>query len=430
MATLKDEQTEAQPRSARETLLWHSQAHMPSTKTREIVLARGEGAYVWDEAGHRLLDAPASLWYCNVGHGRAEIAEAVSAQMRKLETYSTFQRYATRPALDLTERLASMAPVANPKVFLTSGGGDSVDTAAKLVRRYWNAVGKPDKRTIVTREKAYHGLHGFGTSITGLEFNRDGLGPLLEDAVRVPTNDATAFATLAESKGDTIAAFFCEPVIGTGGVIPPPPDYLQSVQRICQEHDIAFVVDEVITGFGRTGMMFASERFGLEPDLLLVAKGITSGYMPIGATIVAERYWDPFWADDSELIFRHGLTYAGHASGCAAAMANLDILEREGLVERVRTLETVLATAVGRLEHHPLVKDVRAGVGLLAGIQLHELAVAERVAERCIENGALMRVITDATLQISPPFVIEESEIEGLVDVIAEALEDAQTGAA
>lgn len=424
----------AEPGSTRlrDTYLWHSQAHMPSVRRAEIVLARGEGAYVWDEDGRRLLDAPASLWYCNVGHGRAEIAEAVAAQMRTLEAYSTFQRYATRPALDVAERVAGLVPMENPRVFLTSGGGDSVDAAVKLVRRYWSAVGRPEKRTIVTRDLAYHGLHGFGTSITGLVSNRDGLGSLAPDTVRVPTHDLEALAGLVEREGDSIAAFFCEPIIGTGGVIHAQPDYLAGVQRICRENEVVFVVDEVITGFGRAGAMFASERFGLEPDVLLIAKGITSGYLPLGAMVVAEPLWAPFWEDGGEVVFRHGLTYAGHASVCAAAMANLDIIEREGLVDRVLSLETVLDRVLRPLAGHELVKEVRSGVGLLAGVQLFEVGTAEQVAEVCIENGVLMRVITDGTLQISPPFVVGEDDLVLLADVLGSALDAvaARSGAA
>jgi putrescine aminotransferase len=408
-----------------ETLLWHSQAHMPTIKRREIVLARGEGAYVWDEQDRKLLDAPASLWYCNVGHGRREIADAVSAQMRRLESYSTFQRYATRPALDIAARLAELAPVNNPKIFLTSGGSDAVETAVKLTRRYWSAMGRPEKRAIVTRDKAYHGLHGFGTSITGLDFNRDGLGPLLSETMRVPTHDAEAFANLVERDGERVAAFFCEPVVGTGGVLNPVPGYLERVQQVCKENDIAFVLDEVITGFGRTGQMFAAQRFNLEPDILLVAKGITSGYLPLGATIVGERYWEPFWNDGTNLVFRHGVTYAGHASACAAALANIDIIQRENLVERVRALEPVLEGVLTPLAAHPLVAEVRAGVGLLAGIQLHDVTLAERVAEMCIDNGVLMRIITDGTLQISPPFIIEPNELELLACIIGDALDAA-----
>jgi adenosylmethionine-8-amino-7-oxononanoate aminotransferase len=428
VATVRDRAARArEPRRAslRDTALWHSQAHMPSVRGHEVVIDHGKGAYVWDDQGRRLLDAPASLWYCNVGHGRAEIADAVAAQMKKLETYSTFQQYATRPALELAERVAALAPIDGAKVFLTSGGSDAIDTMAKLIRRYWNVVGKPEKRTIVTRECAYHGLHAFGTSIAGLELNREGYGPLITDSVVVPTNDAGALEELVHERGaETIAAFFFEPIIGTGGVIHPAPGYLERVQEICREHDILLVADEVITGFGRTGRLFASERFGLQPDAITVAKGITSGYLPLGAAIVGERLWAPFWDEGSDLVFRHGLTYAGHASACAAALVNLDIIDREKLVERVRSLEGVLESALRPLESHELVREVRSGIGLLTGIELHDPVAADDVARACAERGVLTRVLPPATLHVSPPFVIDESDIELLARAISSSLDE------
>jgi putrescine aminotransferase len=396
---------------------------MPSVKSSELVLVRGEGAFVWDEEGRKLLDVPASLWYCNVGHGRGEIADAVARQMRQLETYSTFQQNANRPALDLAERISELAPVEDSRIFFTSGGGDSIDTAVKLARRYWHAVGRPKKRSIVSRDRGYHGLHGFGTSITGLDVNREGLGELMPETVRVPTNDADALARLLEEQGDTIAAFVCEPVIGTGGVVFPAAGYLEAVQQACRRHDVLFVVDEVITGFGRTGEMFASSRFGLDPDVLVVAKGLTSGYMPLGAAIVAQRVWDPFWKDGSDLVFRHGVTYAGHAAACAAAHANLDLLERERLVERVLEFEPVLDRALDPLRAHVGVAEVRTGAGLLAGIELADPSAAARVCDLCLAAGALMRAIAGGTLQISPPFVVEEDDLHFVARVVADALD-------
>ncbi|MCW2610303.1 MAG: putrescine---pyruvate transaminase [Actinomycetota bacterium] len=409
--------------TTQETSFWHCQAHMPTVKRRQVVFDRGEGCYLWDTDGNRYLDVPASLWYANVGHGRAEIADAVAAQIRKLESYSSFGSYTTTPTLALAERLADLVPIDGAKIFLTSGGSDGIDVAAKLARRYWSAVGRPDKKAVVSRDLAYHGLHAFGTSITGLEFNREGLGRLIPETMTVPTHDTAALAALFEAEGSRIAAFFCEPVLGTGGVIPPAPGYLAEVQRLCRAHDVLFVVDEVITGFGRTGAMFATGLFGLEPDLIVMAKGITSGYLPLGAVAVSPRVAAPFWADDSPLLFRQGLTYAGHATACVAAHANLDILEREGLVDRVASLGRHLAAAVAPLADHPLVTDVRAGVGLLAGIQVRDAEVADKVARLCFDRGYVMRVITNATLQISPPFTVEEHEIDGIVTTIAEALD-------
>ena len=378
---------EPQPPSAapaqRETRLWHSQAHMPSVKRSERVIARGEGAYVWTEDGHRLLDLPASLWYANVGHGRREIAAAVAEQLGRIEAYSTFQNYATRPALALAERVAGLAPLDDPRICLTSGGSDSVDLASKLVRRFWTVQGRPEKRTIVTRDEAYHGLHGFGTSIAGIGANREGYGELVRETARIDTNNPESLQQLIHERGaGTIAAVFCEPVIGTGGVIPPAPGYLETIERLCREHDILFVADEVITGFGRTGRMFACERYGLRPDLMLLAKGISSGYVPLGAVVVARRIWEPFWEDGSDLVFRHGLTYAGHATACAAAMANLDILEREDLVGRVAELEDVLTAVLAPLAEHPLVREVRSGAGLLGAVR------AARGGRRGTRGGA------------------------------------------
>ncbi|HET6548371.1 MAG TPA: aminotransferase class III-fold pyridoxal phosphate-dependent enzyme, partial [Solirubrobacter sp.] len=328
---------------AKTTRLWHSMAHMPSVKYAECVIVSGEGSYIWTQDGRRLLDAPASLWYCNVGHGRKEIAQAVAEQLTQIEAYSSFQQYTTPPAIELAERVAALSPLDDPRVYLTSGGSDTVEFAAKLARRFWDISGRPAKRTIVTRQEGYHGLHTFGTSIAGIEANRDGYGPLVHETARVPMHDAAALEALILERGaDTIAAFFCEPVIGTGGVHLPKDGYLEEVQRICRKHDVLLVADEVITGFGRTGEMFASQRFGLTPDMMLCAKGISSGYLPLGAVVVGARVAEPFWADDSDHMFRHGLTYSGHSTACAAALANIDILEREELPARVRSLETTL----------------------------------------------------------------------------------------
>ena len=243
-------------------------------------------------------------------------------------------QFANRPALDLSARVSELAPIPAAKVFLTSGGSDAIDAAGKLARRYWSAIGKPEKRTIVSRERAYHGLHILGTSVTGLHANREGLGPLLSDTVQVGTNDPTGLQAVVDELGsDAVAAFFAEPIVGSGGVIHPAPGYFEAVQQICRDNDILFVADEVITGFGRTGEWFATQRFGLEPDMLTMAKGLSSGYLPVGGLAVSKRIWEPFWEDGSDLTFRHGLTYAGHASACAAAaMANLDIIEREDLI--------------------------------------------------------------------------------------------------
>ena len=230
------------------------------------------------------LDATASLWYCNVGWGRTEIADAAAAQMRRLPAYSTFGDLTNRPADELASRIAALAPVPGSKVFLTSGGSDSIDTATKMARRYWQLRGAPERTVLIRREKAYHGMHTAGTSLAGIPANATGHGELIEDVTEVAWDDADALRAAIERDGpDRVAAFFCEPVIGAGGVFPPPEGYLKAARAVCKEHDVLFIADEVITGFGRCGDWFASDRFGLEPDIVTCAKGITSGYLPMGA---------------------------------------------------------------------------------------------------------------------------------------------------
>ena len=403
--------------------LWHAQADMHRIDCARRVITRGEGAYVWSADGHRALDLPAGLWFCAVGHGRGEIVDAVASQMRQLASYSNFQQYATAPALELAERLAALAPLSGAKVMLTSNGSDAVDAAAKLARRYWSAVGRPGKRCLVARSSGYHGLHGFGTGLGGIERNREGLDEVIKGITHVPYDDADAFEVLLENAGDAIAAFFCEPVMGTGGVLLPPDGYLKRVQAACRRHDVLFVVDEVITGFGRTGSLFACERFGLRPDIMLFAKCVTSGYMPLGGMLVGERVAEPFWSQEKPLVFRHGLTYQGHAGSCAAALANLEILEREGLVDRGRSLEHALKTAFGQLDRDPSVLAVRSGVGLMAGIELVDARTAARVVDRCWELGVVTRLLGDGrVLHVSPAFVIEKAELFDAAALMAEAI--------
>lgn len=410
-----------------ETHFWHPQALMSRVKNDETVIDRADGNYVWTEDGHRLLDAVASLWYANIGHGRTEIADAVAAQMRKLETYQTFDRYANRPALDVCDRVAALAPLGDDaKVFLGAGGSDAIDTAAKLARRYWTAIGKPDRRVIVSRDRGYHGLHGYGTALGWLAANRVGYGELDQDIVRTSHDDwHLVEKTFADIGAERIAAFFCEPVIGTGGVYFPGEEYLREVRRLCEEHGVLFVADEVITGFGRLGKWFASERFELRPDMITFAKGVTSGYLPLGGVITTPEVAEPFWADGGDVLFKHGVTYAGHAATCAAALVNLDIIEREGLVDRVAGLEAPLEAALRPLADLDGVDEVRAGVGLLGAVQLRDGDLANKVERKAFADGVLLRKIAEGhILQISPPFTITEEEIGVIADTIAAAVRE------
>ena len=403
---------------------------MPTARAKRLVITKGEGAWLETSTGQRLLDATASLWHANIGHGRESLARVAYEQMRKLETYHTFGRFANEPALRLADRLAEIGPVPGAKVMLTSGGSDSVDLACKLARRHWQLEGRPEKKTILSRVGAYHGLHAYGTSVAGLQYNRDGYGTesLVPETARISTNDLDEVRrSVLELGPENVAAIIAEPVIGTGGVIGPAEGYLEGLQDLCRQHDILFIADEVITGFGRTGLLFASQRWDLQPDLVTMAKGITSGYAPLGGVLVAPRVADRFFDGPDAPIFRHGLTYSGHATACAVALANLDVLDDENLVEQASWLETVLAKVVEPLADHELVAEVRAGAGFMAGIHLRPGVNGDAVAEACTDAGVLIRVIHDNTLQICPPFVTTEEELGLIANTIAEAL-DAHQG--
>jgi len=412
------------------TRFWHPVADMSAVSAGgELILERGDGVHVWDESGRRYLDATAALWYCNVGYGRSEIADAAAAQMRRLPAYSHYGDVSSRPTTDLAERIAAFAPMEDVAVFFTSGGGEAVETAVKLVRRYWSLLGQEEKTIVISRERAYHGLAGYGTSLVGIDAFTVGVGPLAGGTLHVPWNDADALAAAIDDAGaERVAAFFCEPIVGAGGVLLPPPGYLEAARAVCRDRDVLFVADEVICGFGRVGEWFASARFGLDPDLVTFAKGVTSGYLPLGGVIVGGRVREPFWSPGAG-VWRHGYTYSGHATATAAAHANLDVMEGESLPQRARGLEATLAAALAPLASHGLVADVRAGLGVLAAVQLEADALAEdaaltdRVVAAAREHGVLTRALTGGGLQISPALTIGDDELGELVEGLAAALD-------
>jgi putrescine aminotransferase len=405
--------------------LWHPFSDMAVVeRDGELVIARGEGAVVWDDQGNRYLDATAGLWFANIGHGRAEIAEAAAAQMRQVAAYSTFGDYVTKPTVELAERLAGIAPVPGSKVFLTSGGSDSIDTAAKLARRYWVEAGHPEKMVVIGRQKAYHGMHYAGTAIGGIPGNVEGYGVLVPDTATVEWDSVDDLRATIEGIGpERVAAFFCEPVVGAGGVYPPPPDYLTGVRKVCLEHDVLFVADEVITGFGRIGgAWFASSKFGLEPDLVTCAKGLTSGYAPMGAVLVAPRIWEPFFGPEAGVWLRHGYTYSGHAMASAVALANLDVIEREGLLDEASRLETTLVEKLTPLADLEPVVEVRGGTGALAAVQLADPQTAISFAKRLRAFGVATRAVGAGGIQVSPALVMTDEEVAQIADAVAEAL--------
>jgi putrescine---pyruvate transaminase len=401
------------------TAFWHPFANMAEVEGHEVVLTAADGAEVVDAAGRRYLDATAGLWFCAAGWGRREIAEAAARQMALLPAYSTFGPYANRPALELAERLSALAPMPEAKVFFGSGGSDGVDTAAKLARRYWAAMGEPTRRVVISRQLGYHGMHAFGTSLGGIEANAEGLGVLVGDTHHVPWDSAAALDLAIERFGrDHVAAFIGEPVIGAGGVIAPEPGYWEAVQDVCRRHDVLLIADEVICGFGRLGRWFGCERFGIEPDLVVFAKGVTSGYLPLGGVLVGERVQEPFWTGAGTWL-RHGYTYSGHAAACAAGLANLAILEREQLIERAAGLERPLADALSQLADHPLVGEVRAiglagAVELAAGAMAEDPGLVERIIGLAREEGVLTRALRGSALHVSPPLVVTEEQLTAI----------------
>ena len=410
--------------SQTDSKFWHPFAAMGSVRRGELVLSRAEDIWVWDEAGKRYLDGTAALWYANVGHGRAEIADAAAAQMRDLAAYSAFGDFSNRPAMDLAERLSDLAPGDGWRAFLASGGGDGVDTALKLARRYFAAIGEPDRLHVISRTSGYHGTHGWGTAVSGIPVNREGFGPMVKETSQVPHDSLEALEAAFEEQdgGARVAAVIAEPVIGAGGLYPPVPGYLEGVQALCRKYGALFIADSVISGFGRLGTWFGVERFGLEPDMIVFAKGVTSGYLPLGGVMVNARVSEPFFAEDGP-IFKHGATYAGHPTCCAAALANLDILEREGLLDNAQALEAPLFEGLQSLVDHPLVAEARGGIGLLGAVDLVDAALVPKVFARARELGVIVRPLAKG-LAVSPPLTITQQHIDEIIATVRTALDD------
>jgi putrescine---pyruvate transaminase len=411
------------------TRFWHPFADMGSVSRAELVIERGEGVHVYDTDGNRYLDATASLWYANIGHGREEVAEAVAAQMRTLEAYSTFGDFGNTPSNQLCERLARLAPMEDARVFLGSGGGDAIDTAAKIARRHWVLRGRPERVHLISRSQSYHGTHGFGTSIGGIEANVTNWGPLVTATSSVEFDSLEALeAEILRVGPDRVAAFFCEPVIGAGGVHPPPEGYIEGVADLCAEHGVLLVIDSVICGFGRLGTWFGVERWeDVRPDLITFAKGVTSGYLPLGGVVVSGEVARPYFDEPGGPMLRHGATYAGHPTVCAASMAVLDIYERENIIPRGRELEGALAEALAPLASHPAVAEVRAGLGLLAAVQLQDPSGVATVAQGAREAGVLLRPLLGA-LAVSPPLIVEREHLEEIAEGFRAGLDKFDSG--
>ncbi|MBW2235000.1 MAG: aminotransferase class III-fold pyridoxal phosphate-dependent enzyme [Deltaproteobacteria bacterium] len=417
------------------------------------ILAQGKGVWLRDAEGRELLDAMAGLWCVSAGYGREEIAEAMAEQARRLAYAHGFLAQANEPAIQLAARLAALTPEGLDRAFFCNSGSEANDTIVKLVWYHWNLRGRPQKKKIIARHGAYHGVTLGATSLSGLPYMHalfDAPLPRFLHTARPhfyrdaqPGEDEAAFAVrlaaeldaLIVAEGpDTVAAFIGEPLMAAGGVIPPPDGYWETVQQVLARHDVLLIADEVVCGFGRLGTNFGSQRFGLRPDFMTLAKGITSAYFPVSAAVVSERVWDVLAsASPDHGPLAHGHTTSLHPVGAAAALANLDILEREGLLQRAGQVgpafQASLRKAVG---DHPLVGDVR-GEALIAGVELMadpearrpfpaQQKVGLRLHELCLDEGLVVRALGD-TLAFSPPLCIQEDELDEAIRRFACGLE-------
>lgn len=385
-----------------------------------VTMVRGEGASLFDADGNRYVDGLASLWYCNVGHGRAAIADAVALQMRTLETYSAFDMFTNEPAEELCAELAALAPMADARVFLTSGGSESVDTAMKLARQAQHQAGHPERTVIISRVQSYHGVNYGGLAATGLPLNRAGFGEMLPEVVQVPQHDLDAMGAACAQHSGRVAAIITEPVQGAGGVHPAHDGYLQGLRALADQHGAYLIFDEVICGFGRLGTWWGAQHYGVTPDLITFAKGVSSGYIPLGGVLVGPAVRAPLEAD-ATFMLRHGYTYSGHASACAGALANLKIIREEGLVDRAVPIGERLSAGLFALRDEGLLAEVR-GVGAIWGVSVPEGTNPMTVRTAMFAAGAIARPIPPVTIALCPPLVITDDEIDLLLSALRGAL--------
>lgn len=415
------------------------------------IIKRAEGVYLWDTDGNKLLDGMSGLWCVNMGYGREEIINAVAGQLRELPYYNSFFQCATQPAIDLAAALAEIAPPGFNHVFYAGSGSEANDTVVRMIRHYWKVRGQPQRTVIISRYNAYHGSTVAGASLGGMAAMHAQGGLPIPDIVHVRQpywfdegrdmspeefgkHAAAALADkIAELGGGRVAAFIGEPVQGAGGVIIPPASYWPEVQRICDAHDIPIVADEVICGFGRLGEWFGTQHFNIRPKLMPIAKGLTSGYLPMGGVLVHDEIAEVVIKQGGE--FSHGFTYGGHPACAAAALANLQLMQKENIVAQVHDdIAPYLQRQWAKLQEHPLVGEAR-GVGMVAALELvadkssaarfaAEARVSERCRDFCMANGAVVRAVRD-TMIIAPPLVITHAEIDELLAKVRQALDDA-----
>jgi putrescine aminotransferase len=428
--------------------------HSVLTQAGPLVIAQGEDCELVTEDGRRLIDGMAGLWTVNLGHGRQELIEAAVKQLRSLPYLTTFGGVSSLPTIELAEKIAELAPAGLSGVFFTSGGSEANETAIKLARRHWLRNGEPEKSIVLAHDRGYHGLSGVTTTVTRLKPYRGDFGVEAADVCEVaaPYPYRCAAGTPCEPEScpicsgrhleqriaalgaDRIAAVIVEPVFGAGGVIVPPPGYLRRLREICDRHRVLLIVDEVITAFGRTGSWFACEDEGVTPDLLTFAKGVTSGYVPLGGVIVGDGLWDELREPGAEPgVLMHGFTHSGHPVACAVALANIATIEREGLLGRVREMSGTMEGLLESLREHPEVGEVRQA-GLMVGIELVadqatrerwpvSAARGRRAAAEARERGLLTRSLLDDILCLAPPFTISEEMTARAVEILSQSIE-------
>ncbi|HZE03709.1 MAG TPA: aspartate aminotransferase family protein [Solirubrobacteraceae bacterium] len=389
-----------------------------------LEIVRAEGSRLWDSEGNTYLDGTASLWYCAIGHGRREIADAVAAQMADVEDFHTFGRFTNVPSKRLAEALMELEPIPDARVLFTNSGSEAVDSALKIARTGHRAAGQAGRTVFLSRHYAYHGVMFGGTSIGGLPANRAAFGPLLGECYQVDRDSVQAMRDAVAYHGpDRIAAIIAEPVIGAGGVFPPPEGYLQGLRELCDECGALLIFDEVITGFGRLGSWFGSRHYGVEPDLMTFAKAVTSGYLPLGGVVVGPRVRGWLEADE-DFLLAHGGTYAGHPTCCAAGLANLQVMRAERLPERAREAGARLRSGLEQLVGRPGVTEVR-GEGLMQAVGLAHPLTAGALAEALLARGVIGRGLPYAnSVAFSPPLVITDDEVDELVAAMDASLSE------
>jgi len=397
------------------TALLHSFADAAKPESEYINVVRAEGTSLWDDSGKQYFDAMSSLWYCQVGHGRPEIVDAVHKQMSEFSNYHTFDPFTHGPAVEVAERVVGLSSLPGGRVYLACSGSEAVDTALKTIRliQQRRATDGPARQIIVRRERGYHGVNFGGTTAQGIEANREGWGDLVPHFIEIPGDDLEAAARLFADKGDQIAGLITEPVQGAGGIHPPQDGYLEGLRRMCDDHGALLCFDEVISGFGRTGEWFASQTYGVTPDIMTFAKGVTSGYLPLSGMVVSADVAAELAGHGT--MYRHGHTYSGHAASCAAALANIDIIESEDLVGQAKKLHGWFESGLSALAADGTIDSYR-GIGAVWAAEFDRDAADIKTA--MLDKGVVTRNIYNA-VGLCPPLITTEAEVGHVLDVMA-----------